>query len=160
MFVKDIMNANPVVCLEDTPLIQAYELMLENNCDCITVIDSHCHKIPLGIITEHDICLMIIKHGRTPKSLTAENVMNNRTPKAIYTKNWMDCVDLIEESDSKRLLIVNEKGGLCGILQKSDIETSKTNQHFEDLFSRAMAKEYQPSSFPAQWDPKLGIHVT
>ena len=146
MFIRDIMNTCPVVCTEEMPLVQVYQRMLENDCDHVAVIDSNSHKIPIGIITEHDICLVTIGKGRHPKDLTAGDVMNTRIAKALDTLTLTNCADLMQAGvKSKRLLVVDENGALCGTLTDADLERSKTNQHFEDLLSRAIAKEYKPS---------------
>jgi CBS domain-containing protein len=145
MFVEDFMNTNSVVCTEDLPLIQVYQRMLENNCDFICVIDGNAHKIPIGIITEHDICLITIAKGRHPKDLTARDVMSPKFTKAKRKLDLMDCHDLMDSCHTKILMIVDERGGLCGTVSQLDIESSKNNQYFENLMSQAMAKEYLPS---------------
>jgi CBS domain-containing protein len=145
MFVSDIMNLSPVICTEDVPLTQVYQLMLENNCDYIAVVDSYVHKIPIGIITEHEICLVTIAKGRNPRDLTASDVMNTNISKISKTLNLSDCSNLMQGSKTKKLFVIDDNGALCGTLSQFDVENSKNKQYFDDLVSRAMAKEYKPS---------------
>ncbi len=141
MFIKDIMNCSAVVCTEDTPLPQVYQMMQESNCDYVTVVESHAHRTPIGIITEHDICLQIVGRGRDPRGLTAANVMNTNIVKALYTVSLTDCSEMMSVSQAKRAFVVDENGMFCGTLSHFDIETTKTRQHLEDLASRAISKE-------------------
>jgi len=143
MFIREIMNINTVMCTEDMPLIEVYQLMLENNTDFIPVIDGNTHKIPIGIITEHDICLITISKGRNPRNLTAGEVMNTGITKAINNLTLAECSDLLEYSKTKKILVIDKDGALCGTLTEFDIEASKNDKYFEDLLGRTIAKEYK-----------------
>jgi CBS domain-containing protein len=142
MFVRDVMRENSVVCTEDMPLAKVYQLMLENGCDYITVVESYAHRIPIGIITEHDICLQVIGKGRDPRSLNAANVMNTNVIKASYKLSLADCSNLMETNQMKRALVVNEDGMLCGILTEFDLENTKTKQQIENLLSAEAVSKY------------------
>ena len=145
MFVKDIMSRNSIVCTEDTPLAEVYQIMQETGCDYAAVVESRAHRTPIGIITEHDICFQIIAKGRDPRGLTAANVMNTNVVKALYTASLTDCSEMMSINQAKRAFIVDENGMFCGTLSNFDIETNQNKQYIEDLASRALSKENQTS---------------
>ncbi|MGI8884586.1 MAG: CBS domain-containing protein [Pyrinomonadaceae bacterium] len=133
MYVKDVMNKTSVVCTEDVPLAQVYRLMQENDCDYITVVESYAHRMPIGVITEHEICFQIIGKGRDPRGLTAASVMNTNVIKAPYTLTVTDCSNLMETKQAKRALVVNEDGMFCGTLTDFDLKNTKDKLQTENV---------------------------
>jgi CBS domain-containing protein len=146
MFVRDIMNQCAVVCTEDMSLEKVYKLMQENNCDHVIVVENYAHRTPIGIITEHDICLQVVGRGRNPRGLTAANVMNTNITRALATLTLTDCILLMQEKDAKQAFVVDENGTLHGTVTNYDIESTKNKQHIEDLLSRAVARAHRPSA--------------
>ena len=126
MSIGNIINTNSIICTEDISLIKIYQLMQENKCDHIIVIESYAHQKPLGIITEHEICAQVVGKGREPRRLTAANVMNTDVIKVPAALNVADCSNLLKSRAAKRALVVNEDGIFCGTITDSDIE--KTEQ--------------------------------
>lgn len=143
MYVRDFMNEDSVVCTEDTPLENVYQLMMGNNLEYVTVVESRAHRIPIGIITEHEICQQIVVKGRSPRGLTAANVMNTHIAKISYAASLADCSDLMQETPAKLVFVTDEDGMLCGTLSRSDVEQKKTQQPVETLFGGAVAQQYQ-----------------
>lgn len=146
MFVRDIMNQCSVVCTEEMPLEKVYKLMQDNNCDHITVVENYAHNTPIGIITEHDICLQVVGRGRNPRGLTAANVMDTNITRALATLTLTDCALLMEESAAKRAFVVDENGTLRGTIRDEDIQVSRSKQHIEDLAGMVVAREHRPSA--------------
>ncbi|MCU1288035.1 MAG: hypothetical protein JWN60_264 [Acidobacteria bacterium] len=145
MFVRDLINENSVICTEHMPLTKVYQLMQENGCDCITVVESYAHPIPIGIITEHDMCLHVVGKGRDPHALTAANVMNTNIIKAPYMLSVTDFSDLMKNKQAKRALIVNEDGMFCGTLANVDLENKNDKPQTETPLSSEVYKAYDAS---------------
>ncbi len=130
MLVKEIMNKNSVVCTEDTSLEKVFELMTENGCDYVSVVESRAHPMPIGTITEHDICFQIVGRGKNPRGMTAANVLNTQVVKAIGDLSLNECLNLMQIKSAERVFIVDEDGMLCGIVTRPEIEKqveSKSN---------------------------------
>ena len=125
MSIENIMNTNFIVCTEEVSLAKIYRLMLENESDYVVVIESHAHQKPLGIVTEHEMCLQIIGKGREPRELTAANVMNTDVIKVSGAQSAADCADLMKSRSVKRALVVNKDGIFCGTITDSDIEKTE-----------------------------------
>ena len=51
--VTSIMTANPASCRADTPLPQVAQLMVDNDCGQIPVVDGD--NKPVGVVTRHDL---------------------------------------------------------------------------------------------------------
>ena len=128
MRVKEIINKNAVVCTEDTSLEKVFELMTENGCNCVAVVESNRHRSPIGIITEHDICRQLIGKNRNPRGMRAANVMNTNISKANGDLSLNECLHLIQIKSAERILIIDDDGILCGSLTKAEIEKSLENK--------------------------------
>ena len=122
MLVKEIMNKNSVICTEDAPLEKVFELMTKNETDFISVVESNAHPMPIGTITEHDICLHIIGKGRNPRGLTAGNVLNTSVVKAAGILSLHECLNLMKIKSADRVFVVDEDGMLCGSISRTEIE--------------------------------------
>lgn len=143
MFAKDIMNKCSVICTEEMPLIDVYQLMLDNECEYVLVVESHAHNNPTGVITEHDICLQIIAKGRNPRTLTAASVMNAEITKTLDTSTVSYCANLLQSSRTKRLFVVDENGAFCGVITSKDIDSNKIERPVDTINRSAFLGEYR-----------------
>lgn len=135
MFVREIMKDNSVFCTEETPLAKVYEMMTENCCDFVAVVESRAHFIPIGIITEHDICKQIIGRGRNPRDMSAANVMNSNIVKLSDATDLDACLEAMKTKQTSRVFIIDENGKLCGTLTRADIEQNRTETFTKTVFA-------------------------
>lgn len=142
MFIKEIMNKSAVFCTEETPLTKVYEIMSENGCDYIPVVESRAHLIPIGVISEHDICHQILGRGRNPRDMSAANAMNTNIIKINDCSDIDECLNQMQSGKASRVFIVDENGRLCGTLSRAEIEKNKTEKPQEKFFAKAAAFEY------------------
>lgn len=133
MLVKDIMKENPVLCQLDTSVQKVVNLMLENECDFVTVVESYTHKNPIGIITEHDICLRTIAQGINPLKTSAGKVMNSRFEKISITADAAECRHLFSNNKNAFLIAVNENNACCGFVLKEDLPSKVIYTEFPSV---------------------------
>lgn len=136
MFVRDLINENPAVCTEDLPLEQVYKLMQEKNSDHVVVIESKAHRIPIGVVTEHEICLQVVGRGRSPRGMTAANVMNTDFAKADMRSDLSDWRQ--SRTAHRRVIVVDENGALQGVLPENIKEESGDRLIPERLFKNVL----------------------
>ena len=70
MKVKEVMTANPACCLTDTGLQEVAQMMIDNDCGEIPVVESMEEKRPIGVITDRDIVCRTVARGLNPLDLT------------------------------------------------------------------------------------------
>jgi predicted transcriptional regulator len=124
MIVKDILNDKNTVCTESMPLEQVYELMQETLSEFVVVVESNAHRIPIGTITEHDICMQIVGRGRTPRGLCAANVMNSKVTKI---KNDSIVEDILLSNfvdDISTFVVIDDRGSYCGTVSGSQLHSA------------------------------------
>lgn len=139
MLIKDAMNEVSVVCTEEMSLTQVFKLMLDNDCSCIPVVESYAHPVPIGSISEKDICLQIIARNRDPQRLSAANVMNGNICKTKNTATIFDCLNLMQNKNAERLFVLNSKGAICGMIEYAQLEAIRNRQHIDDLYNQVSA---------------------
>ena len=137
------MNQNVAICTEDMPLEQVFELIDEGAAHHVCVVESYAHRKPIGLITEHDICLQIIGRRRSPRGLTAANVMNTRLVKTDANQSLSECAKLFDGCDSKAMCIVDESGVLSGTIRRRDLESALATESGANMQPKPYYANYQ-----------------
>lgn len=136
MFVRDLINKNPAVCTEDLPLEQVYKLMQEKDSDNVVVIESKAHRIPIGVVTEHEICMQVVGRGRSPRGMTAANVMNTNFVKADLESDLSECRQ--RRTGHRPVIVIDENGALQGVLPEDLNDPPERNTIPERLFKNVL----------------------
>ncbi len=143
MFVKDIMTGNPACCTEETSLQDVAKLMKENDCGCIPVVEEMAGKRPVGVITDRDICCRTVAEGKNPLEMKVNDVMTSGVETVEPNTSVEDCCNLMEEKQIRRVVVVDDSGGCCGIVAQADIaikaEENQTAEVVQEVSRSASA---------------------
>nr|WP_286675331.1 ABC transporter ATP-binding protein [Clostridium sp. CH2] len=121
--VKDIMIDNPITCYKNISLLKCVEKMRSSKVDSLMVIDKLNHL--LGIVTAKQI------QNNTDRSVAVENIMNSDFIKASPDDTIIDILELVKENKISRLPVVDEGGYLRGIITKSSLVTTLSQQFLD-----------------------------
>nr|WP_286674205.1 MULTISPECIES: ABC transporter ATP-binding protein [unclassified Clostridium] len=121
--VKDIMIDNPITCYKNISLLKCVEKMRSSKVDSLMVIDKLNHL--LGIVTAKQI------QNNTDRSVAVENIMNSDFIKASPDDTIIDILELVKENKISRLPVVDESGCLRGIITKSSLVTTLSQQFLD-----------------------------
>jgi len=121
MNVGEIMTKDPACCTPDTGLQEVAQMMVDCDCGCIPVVDSESSKMPVGMITDRDITCRVVAKGQNPLDLTAEDAMTTTVVSVTPDTSIEECCDLMEESQIRRVAVVDKNGACCGIIAQADI---------------------------------------
>ena len=119
--VKEIMTKNPTCCTSDASLQEAAMMMKDNDCGCIPVVEDKNSNKPIGVITDRDICCRTVAAGKNPLDLTVKDAMTSNVETVKQDTSVEDCCNLMEEKQIRRVVVVDDKGGCCGIVAQADI---------------------------------------
>ena len=134
MKVKEIMKTNVPICTLDTSLQEVVHLLLENNGDFITVVESYAHNNPVGVITEHDICLRTIGAGVNPLKASAGKVMNFNVGKVSCDASVDECRQLLNSQNAAFLLVTDDRDACCGIVKKEDLPARNKVENYSTYY--------------------------
>ena len=121
MNVQEIMTKDPACCTPDTNLQEVAQIMVDNDCGCVPVVDNQDSKIPVGTITDRDITCRIVAKGQNPLDLTAADAMTSTVVSVTPETSVDECCTVMETSQIRRVLVVDGKGTCCGIVAQADI---------------------------------------
>ena len=127
MNVGEIMTKNPACCTAETPLQEVAQMMVDHDCGCIPIVDSEDSKTPVGMITDRDITCRIVAKGQNPLDLTAADAMTSTVVSVTPETSIEECCNLMEESQIRRVAVVDENGSCCGIIAQADIANNASD---------------------------------
>jgi len=133
MNVGEIMTKDPACCTPDTGLQEVAKMMVDSDCGCIPVVDGENSKMPVGMITDRDITCRVVAKGQNPLDLTAEDAMTTTVVSVTPDTSIEDCCDLMEESQIRRVAVVDENGACCGIIAQADIAANLSDKRTAEV---------------------------
>ncbi len=117
--IRDIMTPDPACCTKDTPLQEVARQMLEQDCGAIPVVDEETR--PVGIVTDRDITVRCVARGINPLESTAGDCMSEGCISVSEDASLEECIEKMEDSQVRRVLVLDGEGCLCGIVSQADI---------------------------------------
>jgi CBS domain-containing protein len=142
MQVQEIMTANPACCGPDTPMRDVAQLMAENDCGEIPVVDDRNH--PIGVITDRDIACRAVALGKSP-SAPASEAMSNPIVTATPEMSLEECCRILEENQIRRMPVVDESGACCGMVSQADIALNASEHETAQLVHDVSEPSPEPS---------------
>ena len=119
MRVQDVMISPARSCTPDAAIVDAARTMWENHCGALPVLDEK--GGPVGIVTDRDICMALVRKNRFPARIAVREVM---TPYPFICQpqdSVAEALAIMAENRVQRLPVVNAEGQLVGIVSISDV---------------------------------------
>ncbi len=121
MTVGKICNREVVITTPEATLIAVAKLMREYHVgDVVVVTERGAEKVPVGIITDRDIVLAIVASEVNLDAVVAGDIMSHELLTAREQDSIWDILQRMRSHGVRRLPVVNERGGLEGILSVND----------------------------------------
>ena len=137
MQVREIMTESPAFATPGTSLHVIAQMMVENDCGCIPIVESSETKSPIGMITDRDIVIRTVAENRNPLDLQAEDIMTGGIVTVSPETSVEECCNLMESKQIRRVAVVDNNGGLCGMVAQADIAinapTDKTAEVVQEV---------------------------
>jgi CBS-domain-containing membrane protein len=124
MFVRDIMSRCVMECTEDAGLEEVYELIKKCEHGLVVVVDSHAHRVPIGVVSERSICEQIIARGRTPRNLFAGAVIDPRI-KTVREDDLVESVDVREADPLPAIIVTDDNRRVSGIVAANELRAAR-----------------------------------
>ena len=121
MQVKEVMTADPVCCTPGTPIPAVAQMMVDNDCGEIPVVEDKASKLPVGVITDRDIVCRVVAKGINPLETIAADCMTKPCVTVTPEMSIEECCKILEENQIRRVPVVDAGGSCCGIVALADI---------------------------------------
>lgn len=122
MSVGQICNRQVVVTSKDSSIFEVAKLMRDHHVGDVIVVDSSgVQPVPIGIITDRDIVVELIAKEVALASVTVADVMTYDLFTAREQDGIWSTLECMRVRGIRRMPVVNEQGGLEGILTVDDL---------------------------------------
>ena len=118
MKVRDLMHSGVEIMAPDTPLKKIAERMREKDIGAIPVGDNG--KL-VGMVTDRDITVRAVAHGKDISQLTAHDVMTKGVVCCRDTARIKDVVQMMEDKKVRRVPVTDENDNVVGMVSLGDI---------------------------------------
>jgi CBS domain-containing protein len=112
-----IMNPRPRTCSKFSTVMEAVLIFKEEDCGLVPVVDE---GKPIGVITDRDVALALARYTDLAVRPVSE-VMNPDLATVTPETSIHDVVQTFISKDVRRLLVVDAKGLLAGVITWADI---------------------------------------
>lgn len=119
MKVSDLMTKDVKACYQHDSLNRAAQLMWENDCGAVPVVDSDLKVI--GMLTDRDICMAAYTQGVTLGIASVGSAMSCDVCVCDPSDNITSAAEQMRERQIRRLPVIDKEQRLVGILSMSDI---------------------------------------
>jgi CBS domain-containing protein len=119
MQIREIMTADPITCRPDAGLEEAARAMVGCDCGIVPVVDPQ--GKPIGVVTDRDIVCRAVAKGRNPLGMRVRDIMTTPIVTLSPEASVEECVQMLEEHQIRRAIVVDDQGQCCGIVSQADI---------------------------------------
>lgn len=121
MKVSEIMTVDPVCCARYETAEVGAMLMQELNVGVIPVVEDEKSYRLVGMVTDRDLCIAIVAHGKDPKMVTLDECMSHVIVSCTPDQDVEEAMALMENNHIRRLPVVDEERRIQGIVSTTDI---------------------------------------
>lgn len=127
--IKTILSSRAISVPPKTTLSEAAVLMEKNEISCLVVIDN---KKPVGIFTERDL-LVLASRSVCFNGIEIRDVMSKSVITANIDIDIFEAYRLLETNKIRHLVIVDDEGGISGVITQTDIINNLGLEYFIEL---------------------------
>jgi CBS domain-containing protein len=145
--IQDVMTPSPTWCSPEDTVDAAARLMVDCDCGAIPVVDDPRTLRPIGIITDRDISCRLVAKGLNPITCTVKEVMTPDPATLHVDLTLHECAKAMEQLQIRRMLIVDDRGKLIGIVAQADLALASKR---EPALEHDLAELVEAVSEPAR----------
>lgn len=139
MTAGEVCNRQVVFTRPESSIVDAVGLMKAHHVgDVVVVGEPDGERVPIGILTDRDVALAVERLLRLPQ-LRVADVMSAELVTSPETESLYDALKKMQSHGIRRLPVVNDRGGLEGILTFDDV-VELLSEELTDL-AKLVAKE-------------------
>lgn len=147
--IGEACNRDVIVMARRESVVEAAQLMRKHHVGSIVVADKpDGERIPLGVLTDRDIAIEIVAREGEPRNTSVGEAMSRELVTLKETDGLLDGLARMRERGIRRAPVVNEHGGLVGIITLDDILELVAEQLYDivNLMNRGQRREHRNRS--------------
>lgn len=120
MRIENVMSSQVVTCSPVDSLNRAAQLMWENDCGCLPVVDES--GTVVGVVTDRDICMAAYTRGVSLRDASVGSAMSHPVVTCGTQAGIAHVEQLMKEHQVRRIPVLDElNSGLVGIVTLGDL---------------------------------------
>ena len=121
MIVKEIMTTSPACCLPSDSSSRAARIMKDMDTGVVPVIEDEIGRKVIGVVTDRDLCLEVVAEAKDPERVQVRDCMGRAVVCCTEDEDVEKAVDLMRDNQVRRILVVDRKGTIQGIVSLGDV---------------------------------------
>jgi CBS domain-containing protein len=158
MKARDIMTANPACCTPDAPARRAAQLMEEFDCGCIPIVSDEGSKRLVGVVTDRDLALRGIAHGRDADAPVREFI-STRVSCCAPDSEIEEVERIMAERHVRRVPVVDDTGCCVGMIAQADLAREAERQQLGEEDLAWVVERVSEPTRDSRTDADVGIRV-
>ena len=115
--IRDIMNKNIITIEKDRTMLQAAELMKENDISFLVIVEN---GDPVGVLTERDFVQKFCIENKKSDTIMVSEIMSYKFRWVEPTTEIEDAIQKMLNNNIRRLLVLDNKK-LVGVITQTDL---------------------------------------
>ena len=144
MKASEIMTKDPACVTPEDSVRQAAQLMADNDCGCLPVVDAHSTGKIVGVITDRDIAVRGVARGRDPDTAVRE-IMTRDATTCPPTADLKEIERAMSDRQVRRIVVADADGRACGIISQADLARASDRDVSETVVARVVERISEPA---------------
>lgn len=145
MRAQDLMTLSPACVTPNDDIRKVAQLMDDNDCGCLPVVDAGDNRRVVGVITDRDIAVRGVATGKGPNTKVAE-LMTHDVLCCLPDDDLQVVERVMTDKQVRRVVIVDDDGYCVGIIAQADI--ARATKTSKDVTERDVAHVVERISEP------------
>lgn len=122
MTIGTICTRDTVIAKREDTIAEVAKLMRKHHVGDIVVVEpGDDGNVPIGIVTDRDLVIEILAQGLSPDAVGVGDIMSYEVVTAYESDDIWDTVQKMRSKGVRRMPVVNQNGGLEGIVSLDDM---------------------------------------
>ncbi|MGZ5030594.1 MAG: CBS domain-containing protein [Methylobacter sp.] len=122
MSISEFCNREVVFATREMSLPEAARLMREYHVGALVVVDEvNGKRVPVGIVTDRDIFIEVISQSLDLDDFSVGDIMGPQLVSVQEKDGVFETIRLMRTKGIRRIPVVDQEGGLVGIISAEDI---------------------------------------
>jgi CBS domain-containing protein len=145
MKARELMTARPACCTPNDTVERAAQLMEQNDCGCIPVVERTDRQNVIGVVTDRDVAIRAVAHGRGAETPVGD--VMTMAPCCVSADTEVQTVERLMSDNQIRRVVVTDDDGCCiGIVAQADLARAadRGNEVSDDEVGRVVERISEP----------------
>lgn len=122
MPVSELCNRVVVIVQRNSTILETAKLMRQHHVGDVVVVENRDGvQAPIGIVTDRDLVLEVMAPGLDQAALTVGDILSAELVSVKGNLGVFESIQYMRAKGVRRLPVVDDKGGLIGILALDDL---------------------------------------